>query len=263
MGRFLSCDPITGTKDDVANPQRWNLYSYVINNPVNLLDTDGRKDTGKGGGRVIDIFITFPAGARAREGQNWSSLKEIGRQHGNRVNIYGVNDGSATVERAVRSLRTPGRTVLIVGHSTATPEGIAKADEGGRAKGQGLYFSHGSLGGDSVYSDRGVSKLGNVNATNVLMFTCDSGSTVSNMTSSMNGKLIVNDGGKDGERAVDTQEDAAFAAAKVLASNGTMENARDAAQNVFDNDQEPVYKGRKINQGDKILLINAHRQHKH
>lgn len=40
FGRFLSVDP--GFDWDKSNPQSWNLYAYVRNNPVNATDPDGR-----------------------------------------------------------------------------------------------------------------------------------------------------------------------------------------------------------------------------
>ena len=39
MGRFLSPDP--GMDVDRANPQSWNRYAYVRNNPINAVDQDG------------------------------------------------------------------------------------------------------------------------------------------------------------------------------------------------------------------------------
>ncbi len=38
-GRWLGVDPVLG---DLANPQRLNRYAYVLNNPINYLDPDGR-----------------------------------------------------------------------------------------------------------------------------------------------------------------------------------------------------------------------------
>jgi RHS repeat-associated protein len=40
MGRFLAVDP--GKDWDPAQPQSWNLYSYVRNNPINKTDPTGR-----------------------------------------------------------------------------------------------------------------------------------------------------------------------------------------------------------------------------
>jgi hypothetical protein len=44
-GRFLSVDPNLDIKRSLPEPQRWNRYSYVVNNPVNRIDPDGRADT--------------------------------------------------------------------------------------------------------------------------------------------------------------------------------------------------------------------------
>jgi RHS repeat-associated protein len=44
VGRFLSPDPYrgnTGGPGDPANPQSWNRYAYVQNDPVNLVDPPG------------------------------------------------------------------------------------------------------------------------------------------------------------------------------------------------------------------------------
>lgn len=38
MGRFMTPDPIFMTKHRLIDPQQWNLYAYVRNNPLNLTD---------------------------------------------------------------------------------------------------------------------------------------------------------------------------------------------------------------------------------
>ncbi len=43
-GRFLSADP-TWQSADLIQPQSWNRYAYVLNNPINLTDPDGRCPT--------------------------------------------------------------------------------------------------------------------------------------------------------------------------------------------------------------------------
>lgn len=40
-GRFLSVDP-TWASADLGRPQSWNRYGYVMNNPVNMTDPDGK-----------------------------------------------------------------------------------------------------------------------------------------------------------------------------------------------------------------------------
>jgi len=42
MGRMLSPDPVSGTLIHIMNPQRWNMYAYVLNNPLNMTDPTGK-----------------------------------------------------------------------------------------------------------------------------------------------------------------------------------------------------------------------------
>lgn len=42
-GRFLSVDPAMDVVKNMAEPQRWNRYSYVTNNPLKYDDPDGRE----------------------------------------------------------------------------------------------------------------------------------------------------------------------------------------------------------------------------
>jgi RHS repeat-associated protein len=41
-GRFVTPDPVVDQLIGIAVPQRWNRYSYVLNNPVRYTDPDGR-----------------------------------------------------------------------------------------------------------------------------------------------------------------------------------------------------------------------------
>jgi RHS repeat-associated protein len=42
MGRFMTPDPVSATPLHLINPQRWNMYSYVMNNPLTYIDPDGK-----------------------------------------------------------------------------------------------------------------------------------------------------------------------------------------------------------------------------
>ncbi len=44
LGRFTSTDPKIFSKKTVLNPQKWNKYSYVLNNPLALFDPDGQEE---------------------------------------------------------------------------------------------------------------------------------------------------------------------------------------------------------------------------
>ena len=41
LGRFMVPDPAGMSVADASNPQSWNLYAYVLNNPLSLIDPDG------------------------------------------------------------------------------------------------------------------------------------------------------------------------------------------------------------------------------
>lgn len=43
MGRFTTIDPVYTWADNLVDPQRWNRYSYSLNNPLRYLDPDGRQ----------------------------------------------------------------------------------------------------------------------------------------------------------------------------------------------------------------------------
>ena len=40
--RFLSVDPFFSPRKNLNNPQRWNRYTYSLNNPIKFVDPDGR-----------------------------------------------------------------------------------------------------------------------------------------------------------------------------------------------------------------------------
>jgi RHS repeat-associated protein len=54
IGRFTTVDPVYNWNANLLNPQRWNRYAYVLNNPLRNIDPDG-KDT-------IDLAIGFGKG---------------------------------------------------------------------------------------------------------------------------------------------------------------------------------------------------------
>jgi RHS repeat-associated protein len=45
-GRFTTVDPAMTLNDNLVDPQRWNRYAYVTNNPLRFTDPDGRDRMG-------------------------------------------------------------------------------------------------------------------------------------------------------------------------------------------------------------------------
>ncbi len=44
MGRWMSPDPGKINLKHLANPQKWNKYAYVLNNPLTMIDPDGQAE---------------------------------------------------------------------------------------------------------------------------------------------------------------------------------------------------------------------------
>ncbi len=115
-GRFSSADPAEVNASRLVNPQRWNLYIFVINNPLTLYDPDGCQDKGKGGGKVIDVFValTVKELKEARVGVARKRLEKLGAAYGYKVQVHSYDD--STVDNVKASLSNAAAT-FIVGHA--------------------------------------------------------------------------------------------------------------------------------------------------
>jgi RHS repeat-associated protein len=43
-GRFMTPDPVKISLNHLSNPQKWNKYAYVLNNPLSMFDPDGKQE---------------------------------------------------------------------------------------------------------------------------------------------------------------------------------------------------------------------------
>jgi RHS repeat-associated protein len=127
-GRFLSPDPRTEATKAVHQPQRWNLYEYVLDNPVGNTDPDGRETnpvTGHGG--ISDAELRTNAGnpnvgkfGHTRSGNNWNGGNhngvDIAAPKGSplRAPISGV---VATVRHSARGGNVVFITARVAGHT--------------------------------------------------------------------------------------------------------------------------------------------------
>jgi RHS repeat-associated protein len=93
QGRFTSPDPKQMTGRHLMNPQKWNKYVYVQNNPLTSIDPDGLDD--------YKIFITDSRGG----GGNWA----------------GAKSAAATTKNYNAAVSDPNSRVVFVGHTSHDP----------------------------------------------------------------------------------------------------------------------------------------------
>ena len=95
MGRFLSPDPLpwihwqNGNEDDqkkfasyIANPQNFNMYAYVLNNPLNKTDPTGMNACGTNNDSTCHVTISFNSRTKDANGHYNDQYKGLKGQAG-------------------------------------------------------------------------------------------------------------------------------------------------------------------------------------
>ncbi|WP_437895320.1 RHS repeat-associated core domain-containing protein [Sorangium sp. So ce124] len=118
---WLSPDPILdeymegGTSGGVFNPGNLGLYSYTLNNPVNLVDPDGRQTQG--------ASRNFPPGANGCRHPSCFNGPEGGKFHQEQM-LQRMNAGAAAAGRTSRGIGDGMRRLLfrfVMQQQTARP----------------------------------------------------------------------------------------------------------------------------------------------
>jgi RHS repeat-associated protein len=71
LGRFATVDPELNTKDAMVDPQRWNRYAYVTNNPLKYTDPDGKNPLLIAGGIGAAVYGGWAIYQNVSHGQPW------------------------------------------------------------------------------------------------------------------------------------------------------------------------------------------------
>jgi RHS repeat-associated protein len=246
LGRFTETDPISISKEHPSNPQKWNLYVYVVNNPLNLTDPDGLKPK-----RTVDVYIMIDEDSTDRAA--WTKLRKEARHRGVIVNIFRVGDGTATSKNFLKSIKAGGRDVVFVGHSVPTEESHKQN------KGIGIEFQSSANGAvRDVITDRKSLSQGYGNQTvdgvsaraaNIAVFSCNFGQAFDKLGSTNGTNFIYTNNGELGGTNVPAQANAAFGITRAFVNGLGGEAARQAAQAGFDSARGP-----EDNDGDRIDL---------
>jgi RHS repeat-associated protein len=242
MGRFITPDPKSSSAH-LAEPQSWNRYAYVGNNPLIFVDPDGLEK--------FRVFLAYTSGDVNRSNvPNQAAIQRLAAKNGNSVEFYqgsGTNGATrANFDAATKS----GDTTVVIGHGVLV-------NEGGQARAQGIDLADGPVGKPSagVLSDHnGVPATDpTVNGGTVAIFACDS-NNLANQYSGADHFVGVDSGlgsGQTGSAAVETSLDSLAAAGgafvKDLASNKSLATAVKDANKVIN--QSPV-----LDQKDKVVV---------
>jgi RHS repeat-associated protein len=124
MGRWMSPDTDFTLKRILPNPQKWNRYAYVLNNPLIMFDPDG----------LAEWYVfrpLIPAGSKLSP--QWQRAVNAANKRGDNVHMMLGKD--ANVNNYEQALKTPGAYVEAITH--ASPGGISLSD----GSSQGSYGS--------------------------------------------------------------------------------------------------------------------------
>ncbi|MCA1623946.1 MAG: hypothetical protein LC778_09130, partial [Acidobacteria bacterium] len=225
-------------------PQRWNAYVYVLNCPTTLIDPDGKKPK-----RIIDIFLALETSKEDRA--KFDKLRKEAAKQGVKINIFTMENKTATAENFIKSMQTKGRTTILVGHSMTSPESEKKMTNTSRYSGAAVgRFSDDSIisSQDNVEKGRATDTVDGTyaQAKNLAVFTCDFGPTFDKLSSASNTNFLSIDNGKDGFSSIAAGIEAGLSVTKVITNGGNAEQAQEAAQKVFDNSSNNYDKGDRV-----------------
>jgi RHS repeat-associated protein len=135
MGRFMTPDPIHVMKQKLVDPQQWNMYSYVRNSPLRLVDPTGMYATNCGSlgakacaNRVkqIDAFQAKLAASTNKQDQAIAKTLGTSKDTKNGVTIGFVEGFKNSEGKALPDKN--GNTSGLFAAGQATPDGKPVAD---------------------------------------------------------------------------------------------------------------------------------------
>ncbi len=254
QGRFGTCDPIYVSKMHPGNPQRWNAYVYVFNNPLNKVDTDGLKP------KTVDVYIAFDNYSSNQIKEIQKALRKLVDPKKYTINVYGWEQ--STSDNVAESLRSKGRTVIVAGHIMGNDgEETGEVRSNGKPKTAAnsiLLNNGGLLRSDGIYNMNSEGNYIRVNAERIradslYIFSCGlTPNAASQFASRMGagGTFVYSDGGDDTGTAVSTAVNYAGATAGTVGAGFNAEQTAQALQNLSDQYEK---QGVAYQNGDNII----------
>jgi RHS repeat-associated protein len=87
QGRFTSADPFSplGLKQDqfsawISNPQRWNKFSYALNNPFRYIDPTGMNACGTNDDSTCKVTVDLQSRAAGKDGKYHDQFSKVKNQ---------------------------------------------------------------------------------------------------------------------------------------------------------------------------------------
>jgi RHS repeat-associated protein len=106
VGRFTTVDPAMTLQENLIDPQRWNRYAYVRNNPLRYVDPDGRMP--------VSAMVKALEEAAKRVARQ-AAVREAWRMERDLV----IKTGAGTAEwtaKQIAELKATGKVSGFVGH---------------------------------------------------------------------------------------------------------------------------------------------------
>jgi RHS repeat-associated protein len=155
FGRWFSPDPIGKGAVKLDDPQTWNMYAYVRNNPTSLTDPTG----------LDDYYVFLPLASDVSP--SWAAIQAEAPNYGNTVTIYA--GAAATSANYQSAIQTPDANVVFAGHTTEFA-----GRNGVQAGGVLLGDNQGVGRTDTTINGQPLAATGNVQAASVSLFGCNS-----------------------------------------------------------------------------------------
>ena len=124
-GRFLTVDPVMDVARNMAEPQRWNRYSYVTNNPMRYDDPDGRER------RILLLSFHTPSEMRLPLILEATPAHSKGIDSGYSIDVRHSLGGKALLH-ALRDVDNSGTDIAVINSHGGKP---LQTDTGGGADG--------------------------------------------------------------------------------------------------------------------------------